>query len=208
MLGNSTLFAPSGKEDTAAELQSHVARTLDTLVDAVQNAEAVEIKEFDTIARLETQSIATGEMTEKSSRTHQLLRQGLEHKGGTANRRVRVRKVPELCGRRPHDEQALGVLITSARKAPPDVLTCRSVHARLRREVPTDHEARCQLSRSADLCSRSFGGTAARRPKQNNTLASTLRLVTRVLDGDDEKHVRIPLKPSARADLSKTTTCG
>merc|ERR1719433_617033 len=66
-------IAPFGKEDTAAELQRHAARTQDTLVDAVENAEvaeikrsvfraltrlrAAEIKEFDTIARLETQAI-------------------------------------------------------------------------------------------------------------------------------------------------------
>jgi len=66
-------IAPFGKEDTAAELQNHAARTQDTLVDAVENAEVAEIKravfrsltrlraasikEFDTIARLETQSI-------------------------------------------------------------------------------------------------------------------------------------------------------
>mmetsp|Transcript_62604 Transcript_62604/g.123726 ORF Transcript_62604/g.123726 Transcript_62604/m.123726 type:complete len:198 (-) Transcript_62604:56-649(-) len=66
-------IAPFGKEDTAVELQRHAARTQDTLVDAVENAEvaeikrsvfraltrlrAAEIKEFDTIARLETQAI-------------------------------------------------------------------------------------------------------------------------------------------------------
>ena len=37
MLENATLIAPFGKEDTAAELQSHAARTQDTLVDAVEN---------------------------------------------------------------------------------------------------------------------------------------------------------------------------
>jgi len=67
------VIAPFGKEDTAKELQLHAARTQDTLVDAVENAEvaeikravfraltrlrAAEIKEFDTIARLETQAI-------------------------------------------------------------------------------------------------------------------------------------------------------
>lgn len=66
-------IAPFGREDTAQELQNHAARTQDTLVDAVENAEvaevkravfraltrlrAAEIKEFDTIARLETQAI-------------------------------------------------------------------------------------------------------------------------------------------------------
>lgn len=67
------LIAPFGKENTAYELQDHAARTQDTLVDAVENAEvaeikrvvfraltrlrAAQIKEFDTIARLETQAI-------------------------------------------------------------------------------------------------------------------------------------------------------
>eukprot|EP00420_Gonyaulax_spinifera_P039261 CAMPEP_0197874862 /NCGR_PEP_ID=MMETSP1439-20131203/4266_1 /TAXON_ID=66791 /ORGANISM="Gonyaulax spinifera, Strain CCMP409" /LENGTH=81 /DNA_ID=CAMNT_0043494023 /DNA_START=38 /DNA_END=280 /DNA_ORIENTATION=+ len=37
-------IAPFGKEDTARELQSHAARTQDTLVDAVENAEVSEIK--------------------------------------------------------------------------------------------------------------------------------------------------------------------
>lgn len=74
--GDSSSFAriaPFGKEDTAQELQHHAARTQDTLVDAVENAEVAEIKravfraltrlraasikEFDTIARLETQAI-------------------------------------------------------------------------------------------------------------------------------------------------------
>ena len=71
--GSSSAIAPFGREDTAEELQSHAARTQDTLVDAVENAEvaeikrsvfraltrlrAAEIKEFDTIARLETQAI-------------------------------------------------------------------------------------------------------------------------------------------------------
>ena len=66
MLENATLVASFGKEDTAAELQSHAARNQDTLVNAVENAEvteinrevfraltrlrAAEMKEFDTIA--------------------------------------------------------------------------------------------------------------------------------------------------------------
>jgi hypothetical protein len=70
---NFNKIAPFGKEDTAKELQSHAAKTQDTLVDAVENAEVAEIKravfraltrlraatikEFDTIARLETQAI-------------------------------------------------------------------------------------------------------------------------------------------------------
>mmetsp|Transcript_108069 Transcript_108069/g.271869 ORF Transcript_108069/g.271869 Transcript_108069/m.271869 type:complete len:161 (-) Transcript_108069:57-539(-) len=70
---NFNKIAPFGKEDTAKELQDHAAKTQDTLVDAVENAEvaeikravfraltrlrAAQIKEFDTIARLETQAI-------------------------------------------------------------------------------------------------------------------------------------------------------
>eukprot|EP00931_Biecheleriopsis_adriatica_P107845 TRINITY_DN82187_c0_g1_i1.p1 TRINITY_DN82187_c0_g1~~TRINITY_DN82187_c0_g1_i1.p1 ORF type:complete len:146 (-),score=42.33 TRINITY_DN82187_c0_g1_i1:19-456(-) len=66
-------IAPFGKEDTAGELQDQASKTQDTLVDAVENAEVAEIKravfrsltrlraatikEFDTIARLQTQSI-------------------------------------------------------------------------------------------------------------------------------------------------------
>lgn len=66
-------ISPFGKEDTASELTAHAERTQDTLVDAVENAEVAEvkravfraltrlraasIKEFDTIARLETQAI-------------------------------------------------------------------------------------------------------------------------------------------------------
>ena len=64
---NFNKIAPFGKEDTAKELQDHAAKTQDTLVDAVENAEVAEIKravfraltrlraatikEFDTIAR-------------------------------------------------------------------------------------------------------------------------------------------------------------
>ena len=59
-------------------------------------------------------------------------------------------------------------------QAPPDVLTGRLVHARLRREAPADHEARSQAAMAAAECGvqlqnsarRSFGGTAAQRPKQ------------------------------------------
>merc|ERR1719298_259259 len=69
---NFNKIAPFGKEDTATELTEHAERTQDTLVDAVENAEVAEvkrsvfraltrlraasIKEFDTIARLETQA--------------------------------------------------------------------------------------------------------------------------------------------------------
>ena len=44
-----------GKEDTAKELQDHAAKTQDTLVDAVENAEVAEIKRpphFSTAAEL------------------------------------------------------------------------------------------------------------------------------------------------------------
>eukprot|EP00927_Polykrikos_kofoidii_P079522 TRINITY_DN762_c0_g1_i2.p1 TRINITY_DN762_c0_g1~~TRINITY_DN762_c0_g1_i2.p1 ORF type:complete len:153 (+),score=23.21 TRINITY_DN762_c0_g1_i2:145-603(+) len=70
---NAVAVSPFGREDTARELQQHAARTQDTLVDAVENAEvaeikrsvfraltrlrAAEIKEFDTIARLQAQAI-------------------------------------------------------------------------------------------------------------------------------------------------------
>eukprot|EP00401_Gymnodinium_catenatum_P045244 CAMPEP_0117522580 /NCGR_PEP_ID=MMETSP0784-20121206/34280_1 /TAXON_ID=39447 /ORGANISM="" /LENGTH=206 /DNA_ID=CAMNT_0005318655 /DNA_START=73 /DNA_END=693 /DNA_ORIENTATION=+ len=66
-------ITPFGREDTGKALQNLAASTQDTLVDAVENAEvaeikravfraltrlrAAEIKEFDTIARLETQAI-------------------------------------------------------------------------------------------------------------------------------------------------------
>jgi len=69
---NGVQIAPFGKEDTARELTQHAVDTQDTLVDAVENAEVAEvkravfrsltrlraasIKEFDTIARLETQA--------------------------------------------------------------------------------------------------------------------------------------------------------
>ena len=43
MLENDTLVAPFGKEDAAAESQSHAARTQETLVNAVENVEATEI---------------------------------------------------------------------------------------------------------------------------------------------------------------------
>ena len=72
MLENTTSVIPFGKEDAAAESQSHAACTQDTLVNAVENTEvteiiravfraltllrAAELKEFDTIARLETQT--------------------------------------------------------------------------------------------------------------------------------------------------------
>lgn len=71
--GGATKIEPFGREDTASELQGHAAKTQDTLVDAIENAEvaeikrsvfraltrlrAAQIKEFDTIARLQTQAI-------------------------------------------------------------------------------------------------------------------------------------------------------
>ena len=44
MLQNATLIAHFGKEDTAAEPQSHAAHTQDTLVAAVENTQVAEIK--------------------------------------------------------------------------------------------------------------------------------------------------------------------
>ncbi len=41
---NFNKIAPSGKEDTATELQDHTAKTQDILVDTVENAEVAEIK--------------------------------------------------------------------------------------------------------------------------------------------------------------------
>lgn len=71
--GSPARIAPFGKEDTARELQKHAAKTQDTLVDAIENAEIAEIKrsvfrsltrlraasikEFDTLARLESQAL-------------------------------------------------------------------------------------------------------------------------------------------------------
>ena len=71
MLETATSVTTFGKKDTAAESQSHAARTQDTLVNAVENAEvneitravfraltrlrAAETKEFDTIVQLGTQ---------------------------------------------------------------------------------------------------------------------------------------------------------
>merc|ERR1719329_1831800 len=65
---NFNKIAPFGKEHTAKELQDHAAKTQDTLVAAVEEIKravfraltrrrAATIKEFDTIARLETQAI-------------------------------------------------------------------------------------------------------------------------------------------------------
>jgi len=66
------VIAPFGKEDTARELQKRASSSQDTLVDAIENSmvaemkrsifrslsrlRAAEIKEFDTIARLETKA--------------------------------------------------------------------------------------------------------------------------------------------------------
>jgi len=53
------VIAPFGKEDTATELQKHAARTQDTLVDAVENAEVAEIKRsvFRALTRLRAAEI-------------------------------------------------------------------------------------------------------------------------------------------------------
>merc|ERR1719335_1639118 len=54
MRGDYAKIAPFGKEDTSKELQDHAARTQDTLVDAVENAEVAEIKRavFRALTRL------------------------------------------------------------------------------------------------------------------------------------------------------------
>ena len=56
---NFNKIAPFGKEDTAKELQSHAAKTQDTLVDAVENAEVAEIKRavFRALTRLRAATI-------------------------------------------------------------------------------------------------------------------------------------------------------
>ena len=60
---NFTKIAPFGKEDTAKELQDHavenaeVAEIKRTVFRALTRLRAATIKEFDTIARLETQAI-------------------------------------------------------------------------------------------------------------------------------------------------------
>merc|ERR1719284_1493716 len=56
---NFNKIAPFGKEDTAKELQDHTAKTQDTLVDAVENAEVAEIKRavFRALTRLRAATI-------------------------------------------------------------------------------------------------------------------------------------------------------
>merc|ERR550537_1878266 len=56
---NFNKIAPFGKEDTAKELQDHAAKTQDTLVDAVENAEVPEIKRavFRALTRLRAATI-------------------------------------------------------------------------------------------------------------------------------------------------------
>merc|ERR1719436_863734 len=56
---NFNKIAPFGKEDTARELQDHAAKTQDTLVDAVENAEVAEIKRavFRALTRLRAATI-------------------------------------------------------------------------------------------------------------------------------------------------------
>ena len=56
---NFNKIAPFGKEDTAKELQDHAAKTQDTLVDAVENAEVAEIKRavFRALTRLRAAAI-------------------------------------------------------------------------------------------------------------------------------------------------------
>merc|ERR1712138_65755 len=56
---NFNKIAPFGKEDTAKELQDHAAKTQDTLVAAVENAEVAEIKRavFRALTRLRAATI-------------------------------------------------------------------------------------------------------------------------------------------------------
>mmetsp|Transcript_20086 Transcript_20086/g.53858 ORF Transcript_20086/g.53858 Transcript_20086/m.53858 type:complete len:239 (+) Transcript_20086:94-810(+) len=58
---NFNKIAPFGKEDTAKELQDHAAKTQDTLVDAVENAEVAEIKRavFRALTRLRGAAITS-----------------------------------------------------------------------------------------------------------------------------------------------------
>ena len=48
-----------GKEDTAKELQDHAAKTQDTLVDAVENAEVAEIKRPPCLLRTPVVDVST-----------------------------------------------------------------------------------------------------------------------------------------------------
>jgi len=83
-------IAPFGDEEVAAELERQAAKTQDALVEAQENAQvaeikraifrsltrlrAAQIKEFDTIARLETQAI-----DEYNDKHHYLAENPLEH---------------------------------------------------------------------------------------------------------------------------------
>lgn len=83
-------IAPFGNEGMAAELEKQAAKTQDALVEAVENAQvaeikraifrsltrlrAAQIKEFDTIARLETQAI-----DDYNDKHHYLAENPLEH---------------------------------------------------------------------------------------------------------------------------------
>ena len=57
MLENATLVAPFGNEDTAAQSKSEVTEIKRAVFCALTLLRAAEMKEFDTIARLETQVI-------------------------------------------------------------------------------------------------------------------------------------------------------
>merc|ERR1712093_481688 len=63
--------APFGKEDTAKELQDHAAKTQDTLVDAVENAEVAEIKRavFRALTRLRAATIKEFDTTAPRTRS-------------------------------------------------------------------------------------------------------------------------------------------
>lgn len=83
-------ITPFGREDVGTELQKHAAKTQDIMVDAMESAvvaelkravfrsltrlRAAQIKEFDTIARLETQAI-----DEYNDQHHYIAENPLEH---------------------------------------------------------------------------------------------------------------------------------
>ena len=50
-----------------------------------------------------------------------------------------------------------------------------------------------------------LAGLQPGKPKQDNTLASTLRLATRVLDCDDEKHARIHAQALSQSGPEQNT---
>mmetsp|Transcript_107102 Transcript_107102/g.218480 ORF Transcript_107102/g.218480 Transcript_107102/m.218480 type:complete len:108 (+) Transcript_107102:2-325(+) len=78
---NFNKIAPFGKEDTAKELQDHAAKTQDTLVDAVENAEVAEIKRavFRALTRLRGAAITSFDGVARSQ-TGNIDQYSKEHK--------------------------------------------------------------------------------------------------------------------------------